>query len=70
MSWAPHRVFKIGNSRPIPLMDYIEAIEQALGIMAEKHDLPMQAWVGFKSSTPVREGVARFVAWYRQFYRS
>jgi UDP-glucuronate 4-epimerase len=82
-SWAPHRVFNIGNSNPTPLMDYIEAIEAALGITATKELLPMQpgdvpataadttaleAWTGFKPNTPVREGVARFVAWYRQFY--
>lgn len=82
-SWAPHRVFNIGNSNPIPLMSYIDALEQALGITAEKQFLPMQpgdvpataadtsaleAWVGFKPNTPVREGVGRFVAWYREFY--
>ena len=82
-SWAPHRVFNIGNSNPIPLMAYIEAVEQALGVTAEKELLPMQQgdvpataadasaleeWVGFKPNTPVQEGVARFVAWYRQFY--
>ena len=82
-SWAPHRVFNIGNSNPTPLVDYIEAIEQALGVTAEKRLLPMQpgdvlataadtsaleAWTGFRPSTPVREGVARFVAWYREFY--
>ena len=82
-SWAPHRVFNIGNSNPTPLMAYIEAIEQALGITAEKRLLPMQpgdvpataadtaaleAWTGFRPNTPVREGVARFVAWYREFY--
>ncbi len=84
-SWAPHRVFNIGNSNPTPLLEYIEAIEQALGITAEKQYLPMQpgdvpataadttsleAWIGFKPNTPVREGVASFVAWYREFYRS
>jgi len=82
-SWAPHRVFNIGNSNPTPLMDYIEAIEAALGITATKELLPMQpgdvpataadtaaleAWTGFKPNTLVRDGVARFVAWYRQFY--
>jgi UDP-glucuronate 4-epimerase len=82
-SWAPHRVFNIGNSNPTPLMDYIEAIETALGITAVKQYLPMQAgdvpataantaaleaWTGFKPNTPVQEGVARFVAWYRNFY--
>jgi len=82
-SWAPHRVFNIGNSKPTPLIAYIVAVEQALGITAEKQFLPMQpgdvpataadtsaleAWVGFKPNTPVREGVGRFVAWYREFY--
>ena len=82
-SWAPHRVFNIGNSNPTPLLDYIEAIESALGITAEKQFLPMQpgdvpataadttaleAWTGFKPNTPVREGVARFVAWYRDYH--
>jgi len=82
-SWAPHRVFNIGNSNPTPLMEYIEAVESALDIKAEKQLLPMQpgdvpatsadtsaleAWVDFKPNTPVQEGVARFVAWYRYFY--
>jgi UDP-glucuronate 4-epimerase len=83
MSWAPHRVFNIGNSSPTPLMDYIQAIESALGVTAKKQYLPMQpgdvpataadtsaleAWIGFKPNTPVKEGVSRFVSWYRQFY--
>jgi len=82
-SWAPHRVFNIGNSNPTSLMAYIEAAEQALGITAEKQFVPMQpgdvrataadtssleAWVRFKPNTSVSEGVARFVAWYREFY--
>ena len=82
-SWAPHRVFNIGNSNPIPLMTYIEAVENALGITATKTFLPMQpgdvpataadtaaleAWTDFKPNTPVSEGVGRFVAWYREFY--
>ena len=64
-------------------MDYIAALEAALGITAKKHLLPMQpgdmpctaadtsalrAWVGFVPATPVAEGVARFAAWYRSFY--
>jgi UDP-glucuronate 4-epimerase len=82
-SWAPHRVFNIGNSNPTPLMDYIEAVEQALGVTAEKELLPMQlgdvpataadtsaleTWVNFKPNTPVKDGVAQFVSWYREFY--
>jgi len=82
-SWAPHRVFNIGNSNPTPLMEYIDAIESALGKKAKKDFLPMQpgdvpatasdtseleAWIDFKPNTPVNEGVARFVEWYRRFY--
>jgi UDP-glucuronate 4-epimerase len=82
-SWAPHRVFNIGNSNPIALMDYIAALEETLGTTATKTFQPMQpgdvpataadtsaleAWIGFKPQMPVREGVARFVAWYRSFY--
>ena len=80
---APYRVFNIGNNQPTPLMDYIAALEDALGIVAEKNFLPMQpgdvpataastdaldAWVGFKPNTAVRDGVARFVDWYRDHY--
>jgi UDP-glucuronate 4-epimerase len=82
-SWAPHRVFNIGNSNPTPLMEYITAVEKALGVTAEKRLMPMQpgdvpetaadtsaleAWVDFKPNTPVNEGVQRFVSWYREFY--
>jgi UDP-glucuronate 4-epimerase len=82
-SWAPHRVFNIGNSNPTPLMTYIEALEKALGMTADKLYLPMQpgdvpataadtmaleAWTGFKPNTTVADGVSRFVAWYRQYY--
>jgi UDP-glucuronate 4-epimerase len=81
---APYRVFNIGNSQPTPLADYIGALEEALGRRAERNYLPMQpgdvpataanteeldAWVGFKPATPVREGVRRFVEWYREFYK-
>ncbi|MDX5446472.1 MAG: NAD-dependent epimerase [Zoogloeaceae bacterium] len=82
-SHAPYRVFNIGNNDPVPLMDFIAAIEAALGCEAQKNFLPMQAgdvpataadtdelaaWVDFAPATPVREGVARFVAWYRDYY--
>ncbi|WP_332671328.1 NAD-dependent epimerase [Aromatoleum sp.] len=82
---APYRVFNIGNHDPLPLMDFIEAIEDALGKKAEKNFLPLQdgdvpatyadtaelnAWTGFKPGTSVREGVGRFVEWYREYYRS
>ena len=81
---APYRVFNIGNSQPTPLNDYIEALEEALGKKAQRNLLPMQPgdvqatsadtteldnWVGFKPNTPVKEGVRRFVEWYREYYR-
>jgi len=82
---APYRVFNIGNNRPTQLMDYIEALEDALGVKAIKNYLPMQpgdvqataantdeldAWVGFKPNTAVRDGVAQFVQWYRNYYKA
>ncbi|MBT0962309.1 NAD-dependent epimerase [Denitromonas iodatirespirans] len=82
-SKAPFRVFNIGNHSPVQLMDYIGAIESALGMEAKKNFLPMQdgdvpatyadtselnAWTGFQPGTPVKEGVARFVAWYREYF--
>lgn len=83
-STAPYRVFNIGNNRPTPLMDYIGALEGALGRSASKNHLPMQpgdvpatyantdeiyAWVGFKPNTAIRDGVAKFVEWYRSYYQ-
>lgn len=80
---APYRIFNIGNNQPTPLMEYIQALETALGITAIKNYLPMQpgdvpataantdeldAWVGFKPNTHVLIGVARFVEWYRAHY--
>jgi UDP-glucuronate 4-epimerase len=82
-SSAPWRVYNIGNHTPVELMHLIELIEQALGKTAVKNFLPMQPGdvpatyadvdalahdVGFAPATPIEEGVARFVAWYRGFY--
>ena len=84
ISWAPFRVFNIGNSKPTPLMEYIEAIENSLGIKAKKKYLPMQPgdvsetsadcnalekWINFKPNTPVKIGVSRFISWYSDFYK-
>ncbi|WP_422881030.1 NAD-dependent epimerase [Pantoea agglomerans] len=83
-SSAPYRVYNIGNSQPVTLMNYIEAIEKALGITAKKNLMPMQPGdvletsadtealfkaIGFKPQTGVEEGVRNFVDWYRDFYR-
>lgn len=82
-SRAPWRVYNIGNHQPVELMDYIAAIEKAMGKEAEKELLPMQPGdvpdtyanvdelieqFDYKPSTPVEEGVANFVQWYKEFY--
>ncbi|MBK7660176.1 MAG: NAD-dependent epimerase [Betaproteobacteria bacterium] len=82
---APWRVYNIGNNQRIELMRYVRAIEAELGMKAQLNLMPMQAGdveateadttalsqaVGFKPATPVEEGVARFVRWYRDFYRA
>ena len=83
-SWAPWRVFNIGNNQRVELLRYIRAIEKALGREARLNLMPMQAGdveateadtaalgaaVGFKPATPVEEGIRRFVDWYCDYYR-
>ena len=83
-SRAPYRLYNIGSHRPIELMRYIDVLEQCLGRKAIKNLLPMQPGdvpdtyadvdalirdVGYRPDTPIEEGVARFVAWYRDHYR-
>ncbi len=83
-SSAPYRLYNIGNNNPVELNRYVEAIEAALGKKAKKKFLPMQPGdvpatyadvddliqdVGFKPATSVEEGVARFVKWYREYYK-
>ena len=80
---APYRLYNIGNNNPVKLMDFIGAIEAALGREAEKEMLPIQPGdvpstyadvdalqeaVGFRPSTPLKIGVERFIAWYREYY--
>ncbi len=82
-SAAPYRLYNIGNNQPVELMHLIEVLEGCLGRTAEKNMLPMQPGdvpatyadvddlvrdVGFKPSTPIEEGVRRFVDWYRSYY--
>jgi UDP-glucuronate 4-epimerase len=79
---APYRIFNIGNNKPVQLLDYVEAIEDAVGKKAVRELLPLQAGdlldtyadvtslaqaVDYQPRTPVREGVARFVSWYREY---
>ncbi len=83
-SWCPHRIFNIGNSSPINLIEYIEAIEVALDKKAIKKLVPIQPgdvpatsadtslleeWIKFKPSTTVKHGISKFINWYRNFYK-
>jgi UDP-glucuronate 4-epimerase len=83
-SRAPYRLYNIGNNRPVELMRYIEVLEDCLGRKAQKNLLPLQVgdvpdtWadaedlvreVGYRPATPVEDGVAKFVAWYLDYYR-
>jgi len=83
-SYAPYRLYNIGNNQPVSLTTFVEAIEKALGRQAVKELLDMQPGdvpatyadvddlardVGFKPSTPLETGIARFVEWYRDYYR-
>jgi UDP-glucuronate 4-epimerase len=82
-SAAPYRLYNIGNHSPVELLRYIELLEQELGVKAVKKMLPLQpgdvpaTWadvadlqrdVGYAPSTPIETGIARFVAWYRDYY--
>jgi len=83
-SYAPWRIFNIGNNQPVKLMRYIEVLEQCLGKKAQLELLPMQAGdvpatyadtgelqkaIGYKPQTPIEVGVRRFAEWYQAFYR-
>lgn len=80
---APFRIFNIGNNQPVSLLDYVEAIEAAVGRKAIRENVPLQqgdvpdTWAdvselervtGYRPKTPVREGVRRFVSWYRAYF--
>ena len=80
---APHRIFNIGNNQPTELLRFIEVMEQALGVKAVKDFQPMQpgdvvatsastkalqSWVGFAPSTCIRDGISKFVQWYKEYY--
>ena len=82
-SYAPFKIYNIGNNNPVELIDFINVIEKTLGKNAEKEFLDMQPGdvpatyadiddlmqaVGFQPKTPIEEGIARFVEWYRSYY--
>jgi UDP-glucuronate 4-epimerase len=81
---APWRIYNIGNNRPVELLRYVEVLEDALGRKAQLEFAPLQPGdvvataadiadladaVGFAPATPIEEGIRRFVAWYRSYYR-
>jgi UDP-glucuronate 4-epimerase len=81
---APARIYNTGNGSPVRLLDFIQALEKELGVKAKKNMLPMQAgdvpatWAdcaslerdtGYRPQTGVREGIKRFAAWYREYYK-
>jgi UDP-glucuronate 4-epimerase len=81
---APYKVYNIGNQNPVRLLDFIAAIEQALGKTAQMDFQPIQPGdvpatsadvsdlvrdLGYKPETPVEEGIIRFIAWYLEYYR-
>ena len=83
-SWAPYKIFNIGNSNPIPLMKFIVTLENELGIKAIKEYLPIQPgdvpsteadtksledWVNYKPNTSIENGISKFVKWYKEFYK-
>lgn len=82
-SYAPYRIYNIGNNNPVELLHFIETLERSLGRTAVKNLLPIQAGdvpatsadvddlmndVGFRPSTPIEEGIRKFVEWYRGYY--
>jgi UDP-glucuronate 4-epimerase len=83
-SYAPYRVYNIGNNEPVQLMEFIETIEKAVGKKAEKNMMGMQNGdvvatyanidalinaVGFKPATPLSDGIHKFVEWYKEYHR-
>jgi UDP-glucuronate 4-epimerase len=83
-SQAPYRLYNIGNNQPVELLDFIAALEHSIGKKADKRLLPMQPGdvpetyadvddlmhdVGFRPATPIGVGIARFVEWYRSYYK-
>ena len=83
-SWAPYRIFNIGNSRPVALLDFIATLEKHLGRQAEKRLLPMapgdvpatyadvqklEAWTGVQPSVGIDEGVRHFAQWYKSYFQ-
>jgi len=82
-SFSPYRVFNVGNNSPVNLLEYINTIENKLGITAKKNLMPMQPgdvastaadttklfeWINFKPSTSIEIGISNFIDWYKTYY--
>ena len=82
-SYAPHRIFNVGNNNPVNLYEFVQKIEKHIGVEAKKEFYPMQKgdvhttfadtklleeWTGFKPSTSLDEGIKKFVSWYINYY--
>ena len=83
ISWAPHNIFNVGNSKPTNLLDFISALEHELKLKAKQERLPMQhgdvektsadieklyQWINYKPSTNINKGIENFVKWYKEYY--
>ena len=83
-SWAPFKIFNVGNSNPTQLLTFIEIIEKKLRIKAKKEFLSMQLgdveatfsdlglideWVGFKPTTSIEDGLENFIQWYLDYHK-
>ena len=83
-SWAPYKVYNIGNSSPVQLIDFVKAIERHLGMKTEKIFLLMQNGdvkatyadvsdlekdIGFSPSTTLDKGIGNYIKWYKKFYK-
>ena len=83
VSWAPHKIFNVGNNNPINLMDFINLLENECGgnaikifkdiqpgdvIQTFSENKNLKEWISFSPSTPINEGVKKFINWYKNFY--
>jgi len=82
-SYAPFRIYNVGARRPVPLLDVVSLLEEKLGVAANKRFMPMQDGdvaetyadvgdlrrdIGYEPATPIEEGIAKFVEWYKEYY--
>ena len=83
-SWAPHKIFNVGNSNPIKLLDFLKVLEEILSVKAKINYLPMQSgdvqatesdttsleeYINYKPNTKIKHGIQEFSKWYKEFYK-